>query len=180
MVKTRTAGEAEIKARSLEKAQLESRVQELDRALALSREELGKAQLQVRFLTGQVAEVTRALEEKTAEGSLANERLLRMENKMDSITVDLSDAKASIQIALGTVAAPQDATPATFSIELLNTQIAELQEQLKAAQDRNAALGLASQTLLDRHQRQELVGLSVLSRVELVSLPPRRSRSLLL
>jgi hypothetical protein len=131
-------------------------------------------------LTNKIAELTRALEERAAENKLANERWLTMENKMDHLTANLSDAKSSIQTAVdltSTIAAAQDTTFDTSSMDLLNTQVAGLQEQLKVATDRNTALETASQTLLERHQRHELVSLKYCIRVVDLNVP-RQSRSL--
>jgi hypothetical protein len=169
----------EIKVYSLEKTRLESRIQETERDLVLSKEELGKAQLHVQFLTNQTVELTRALEERAAESKLANERWLTMENKMDHLTANLSDAKSSIQTAVdltSTIAAAQDTTLDTSSMDLLNCQVAGLQEQLRAATDRNVALENASQTLLERHRRHELVSLKYYIKATGLTVPPDGAR----
>lgn len=161
--KVRAAIDAEIKDYSQEKIRLESRIRETDRNLVLTKEELGKVQLHVQFLSNQAVELTRALEEREAESNLANERWLKMENKMDHFTANLSDARLSIQTAAdltSTIAAAHKTTLDTSSsMELLTSQVEVLQEQLKAATEHNMGLENASLTLLERHRRHELVSL---------------------
>ena len=158
-----TANDLEAQLHLQEKTAFEARIYEAEQTLNLSREEFSKAQLHVQFLGNQVAELTRTAEEKTLESSVANERWINMEKKMDHLTTNLSDAKTSIHSAVeltSTLAAARETSVDTVAVDMMKSQVMELQDQLRMAVERNNSSEEASRTLLDRHQRRELVSFS--------------------